>query len=154
MSAFDELGAIPPQVLADGYLARAVHGEQLTLALVEIEPGAVLPEHQHANEQFGMVIVGSVDFRVGDEARMVRPGGIWRIPAGTPHSVTGGEAGAVVLDIFSPPRDDWAGRERLDSCAPGGHRHRSDPREQLLREVPSREQKAVAVAADSVLVAK
>jgi quercetin dioxygenase-like cupin family protein len=50
MSAFDQLEAIAPQVLADGYLARAVHGEHLTLAVVEIQPDAALPEHQHVNE--------------------------------------------------------------------------------------------------------
>ena len=49
MSAFDDLESIGPQLLAKGYLARAVHGEQLTLAVVEIGPGAELPEHRHAN---------------------------------------------------------------------------------------------------------
>jgi len=44
LSAFDDLESIPPQLLAEGYLARAVHGEQLTLAVVEVEPGAELPE--------------------------------------------------------------------------------------------------------------
>jgi len=114
MSAFDDLSAIPPQLLAEGYLARAVHGEQLTLAVVEVEPGAELPEHSHVNEQHGMVIEGSVVFRVGDESRTLVPGGIWRIPANTPHTVTGGDQGAVVVDIFSPPRDDWAARETLE----------------------------------------
>jgi unsaturated pyranuronate lyase len=114
MSAFDELRSIRPQLLADGYLARAVHGQQLTLAVVEVEPGAVLPEHQHANEQFGMVITGSVVFRVGDETKTVGAGGIWRIPSGTRHTVTGGPEGAVVVDVFSPARDDWAARESLD----------------------------------------
>jgi quercetin dioxygenase-like cupin family protein len=109
---------IPPQLLADGYLARAVHGKQLTLALVEVEPGAVLPEHQHPNEQFGMVIEGSVVFRVGEETRTVEPGGIWRIPADTPHTVTGGREGAVVVDIFSPAREDWAASERLEPRPP------------------------------------
>jgi len=113
LSAFDELQSISPQLLADGYLARAVHGEHLTLAVVEIEPGAELPEHQHANEQFGMVIEGTVVFRVGAEIRTVEPGGIWRVPSGTPHTLTGGERGAVVVDIFSPARDDWVARERL-----------------------------------------
>ena len=113
MGAFDELHAIPPQMLAEGYLARAVHGELLTLAVVEIEPGAVLPEHHHANEQFGIVIQGSVIFRVGDEKRSLGAGGIWRIPSDTPHTVTGGDAGAVVIDVFSPPREDWTDRERL-----------------------------------------
>ena len=32
MSAFDEFHAIPPQLLADGWLARVVHGERLTVA--------------------------------------------------------------------------------------------------------------------------
>lgn len=118
MSAFDDLQSIPPQLLADGYLARAVHGERLTLAVVEIEPGAELPRHRHANEQFGMVIAGSLVFRIGEEARTVEPGGIWRIPSDTPHSVTGGEAGAVALDVFSPPRDDWAAGEPLEPRPP------------------------------------
>jgi quercetin dioxygenase-like cupin family protein len=113
MSAFDELQSVPPQLLAEGYLARAVHGKQLTLAVVEVEPGAELAEHQHANEQFGMVIEGSVTLRVGAETQALEPGGIWRIPSDTPHAITGGPEGAVVVDIFSPVRDDWASREPL-----------------------------------------
>ena len=115
MSAFEDLAGIPPQQLFAGYLARAVHGEQLTLAVVEIEPGAALPEHHHANEQLGLVLRGSVLFRVGDEERHLRPGGIWRISSDTPHSATGGPEGAVVLDVFAPPRGDW---EQLESGAP------------------------------------
>jgi len=118
MSAFDDLGSIPPQSLAGGYLARAVHGEQLTLAVVEVEPNAVLPEHQHANEQFGIVIEGSVVFGVGEETKTVEPGGIWRIASDMPHTVTGGAEGAVVVDVFSPTREDWAARELLEPRPP------------------------------------
>lgn len=114
MSAFDELESLPPQLLADGYLARAAHGEHLTLAVIEVEPNAELPEHEHANEQFGLVIEGSLVFRVGDETRTVGPGEIWRIPSNTSHAVTGGPEGAVAIDVFSPPRADWASREQLD----------------------------------------
>ena len=118
VSAFDDLESIRPQFLAPGYLARGVHGERLTLAVVEVEPGAELPEHQHANEQFGMVIEGSLILRVGDETQTMKPGGIWRIPANTPHKGTGGETGAVVLDVFSPPRDDWSALEELEAGQP------------------------------------
>jgi quercetin dioxygenase-like cupin family protein len=114
MSAFLDLSSIPPLVVTDGYLARAVHGEQLTMAVVEVEPGAVLPEHDHLNEQFGMVIEGTMHFRVGEETRTLGPGGIWLIPSGTPHTVTAGESGAVVIDVFSPVRADWAARELLE----------------------------------------
>lgn len=118
MGAFDELHAISPQMLADGYLARAVHGERLTLAVVEVEPDAELPEHRHDNEQLGMVLQGSVIFRVGDEQQSLGAGGIWRIPSDTPHTVTAGHTGAVVIDIFSPPREGWTAHERLTPRQP------------------------------------
>ena len=114
MSPFDDLHTIPPQQRAEGYLARAVHGERLTLAVVEVDAGAELPEHHHDNEQVGMVIEGSVIFRIADETRTLGPGGIWRIPSGSPHTVTGGEAGAVIIDIFSPARDDWSRQPQLE----------------------------------------
>ena len=38
---------------------------------------------------------------------MLGPGGTWRIPPDTPHEVHVGTDGAVVLDVFSPPRADW-----------------------------------------------
>lgn len=83
MSAFDDLASLGPLPLAEGYLARAVHGERLTLAVVEIEPGAALPAHSHANEQLGLVLEGSVVSRIGDESSTLGPGGTWRIPADT-----------------------------------------------------------------------
>ena len=36
--------------------ARRVQGERITLAIVELAPNAVVPEHRHAAEQLGMVI--------------------------------------------------------------------------------------------------
>ena len=49
MGAFDDLQAIPPQVLANGYFARVAHGKELTPAVVEIAPGAELSERRHVN---------------------------------------------------------------------------------------------------------
>lgn len=115
MSAFDALAAIPPQNLRDGILARAVHGERITFAVVEIEPNAELPEHIHANEQLGIVLHGSVTFRVGEETHNVQPGGIWRVPPNAPHFLQAGPEGAIVLDMFTPVRDDW---KRLGELAP------------------------------------
>lgn len=111
VSAFDDLDDVPTLELFPGYLARAIHGERLTLAVVEIDPDAPLPEHHHANEQFGMVLSGSLVFRVGNEERELGPGATWRIPSNVPHSATGGRGGAVVLDVFSPPREDWQALE-------------------------------------------
>lgn len=42
----------------DGVRARRVEGERITLAIVELDPGAVVPEHRHAAEQNGIVLRG------------------------------------------------------------------------------------------------
>jgi len=53
------------------------------------------------------VLTGEVRFRIGDEERLLGPGGTWRILSGVPHSAVAGPEGAVLIDAFSPPRSDW-----------------------------------------------
>ena len=93
-------------------------GERITLAVVELDPGAVVAEHAHENEQLGIVLQSSMRFRVGDEIQELGPGGTWTIPANTPHEATAGPDGAVVIDVFAPPRDDWAELEPLAARPP------------------------------------
>src|SRR5215208_1559422 len=107
MRALEELAAIGPQQIWDGVVARAIHGERLTMAVVELEPGRIVPQHQHENEQLGIVLSGSVTFRIGTEVRLLGPGGTWRIPSDTPHDVRVGPEGAVLIDVFAPIRSDW-----------------------------------------------
>ena len=118
MGALDELADFRPLKVWDGVIARAVEGERLTLAVIELDPGSVVPEHSHENEQLGMVISGSVRFRVGTEMRELGPGGTWTIPPNTPHEVHTGPDGAVVIDVFAPARADWQALERMDVQTP------------------------------------
>ena len=115
MSAFDDVRAIPPQQVWENILARSVQGQRLTLAVVELEPGAVAAEHGHENEQLGIVLRGSIRFRVGGEEREFGPGGTWNIPPGTPHEATAGADGATVIDVFAPRRDDWQQIEQQEA---------------------------------------
>jgi unsaturated pyranuronate lyase len=114
----DDIAAMQLMQVWDGVVARTVHGERLSLAVVELEPNAVVPEHSHENEQLGLVLSGTVSFRVGTETRELGPGGTWRIPSNTPHEVHTGPDGAVVVDVFAPVRADWDGLERLEPRAP------------------------------------
>lgn len=109
MSAFSDLGAIEPQRIWDGVVGRTVHGDRVTLSYVELEPGVTVPEHSHENEQLGMMLTGSLTFTVGKETRELGPRESWCIPAHVPHSVVVGPDGAVLVEIFSPVRSDWAG---------------------------------------------
>jgi quercetin dioxygenase-like cupin family protein len=110
----DELADIHPLKVWDGVIARAVEGDRASFAVVELDPMCVVPEHSHENEQLGIVISGSITFRVADEMRELRPGGTWRIAANTPHEVHVGPDGAVVIDVFAPARSDWRRLESLD----------------------------------------
>ena len=118
MSAFDELAGLRPLGIWDGVLARAIDGEEVTLAVVELDPGSVVAEHSHVNEQLGIVLHGSVTFRVRSEVRELGPGGTWLVPANAPHEVHAGPKGAVVIDAFGPPREDWAEIETQEPQAP------------------------------------
>ena len=88
------------------------------MSVVELDPAAVVAEHSHENEQLGICLRGSIDFRVGDERRELGPGATWCIPAHTPHEATAGPNGAVVIDVFAPPRDDFRALMKLAHRAP------------------------------------
>lgn len=116
MAAFSTVDAIRSQQIWEGVAGWGVHGEQVTLAVIELGPSAIVPEHSHANEQVGILVEGSLLFRIGSETRTVEPGGTWCVPARVPHAVTAGPEGAVAVEAFSPPRDDW---QSLELRAPG-----------------------------------
>lgn len=107
MTNLAELRQIAPKPIWDGISARIVEGERITLAVVELEPDGLVPEHRHPHEQLGIVVEGSVTFRIDDEARRLGPGGTWRILGDVPHGVRAGARGAVVIDVFTPVRADW-----------------------------------------------
>jgi len=56
MSAFRDIAASGAIRIWEGVLARTVEGEQLSLAVVELDPGSVVREHSHENEQLGLVV--------------------------------------------------------------------------------------------------
>jgi unsaturated pyranuronate lyase len=118
LDPFHDLQNLPVIQVWETVVARAVHGERQSLAVVELDPDAVVPEHQHENEQLGIVITGSLTFRIGDETRVLGPGETWTIPSNVPHEVTAGPAGAVVIDVFAPVRADWNELEHTKPSSP------------------------------------
>jgi quercetin dioxygenase-like cupin family protein len=118
LSSFDDLQGLPVIQVWDTVVARAVHGERQSLAVVELEANAIVPEHRHENEQLGMVIDGTLTFRIGDKTRELGPGETWSIPSNVPHEVTAGPEGAVVIDVFAPVRADWEELEKSEPRRP------------------------------------
>ena len=114
MGTFDRIHELRPYAIWEGTIARAVHGEQITMAVVELDPNVAVPEHRHVNEQLGFVARGSITMTVGGEARELGVGETYVIATDVPHAAVAGAEGATVVDVFSPPRQDWEGLERLE----------------------------------------
>jgi len=94
--------------LAPGLNTRIFVGDQAMLSVVRMEPNAAGSVHSHDEEQWGVMLEGDgVRIQDGQEVS-VKAGDFWRTPGGVSHGFRAGPAGALVLDIFSPPRKEYA----------------------------------------------
>lgn len=96
----------PVEQLSPKIGRQMIHTETMTLARIRLRRGAVVPRHQHPNEQIATVLEGRLRFVVGDEEREVSAGESVPLPADVPHEVEALED-SIVLDVFSPVREDW-----------------------------------------------
>lgn len=89
---------------------RMLWGDRLMAAYLEFKKGAVVPVHQHENEQLTHCISGLMRFKLQDRDLLLRPGEVLLIPGNTPHGAEFLED-TVEMDFFSPPRQDWINRD-------------------------------------------
>jgi quercetin dioxygenase-like cupin family protein len=100
------LNDVKGKEIVPGLYGRFVHGDQITLSFVDIEPGAVLPEHSHPHEQITFIMEGELEMVIGGEKMLLTPGMVHVIPGNVPHSAIARSA-VKVLDAFSPVREDY-----------------------------------------------
>lgn len=105
---FIDLSEHHPIEPVPGCRMRTPFGKNLMLSYLEMEDGAEIPTHSHPHEQGGMLIKGTVDLTIGDDTRRVESGAMFLIPSGVPHRVVVIEGPVVILDAFSPVREDYA----------------------------------------------
>jgi quercetin dioxygenase-like cupin family protein len=98
---------IAPKVLAKGVTAKIASGEKMMFSLVTLAPNAVVPTHSHPHEQMGMMVSGTMEFTIEGEARVLSGSEMYFVPGGVPHAAKAGPGGAVALDAFSPPREEY-----------------------------------------------
>ena len=95
------------RVLGEGVSTRIFCGDQSMLSIVSIEANAEGKVHSHPQEQWGYLIEGSGIRIQGGEKISIKKGDFWQTPGGVDHGIIGGPEGAKILDIFSPPRDEY-----------------------------------------------
>jgi len=97
---------IPEEQLNDLVARQMIHGETMTIARIHLRKGAVVPMHQHPNEQISMVEHGRLRFVIAGQERIVQGGDMIAIPPNAPHLVEALED-SLATDLFSPVREDW-----------------------------------------------
>ena len=85
---------------------QVIHAENITVARVHLEKGAIVPEHSHANEQITMLMTGRVKLVYPDHEQVVEAGQMIQTPPNVPHRLEALEESAAI-DVFAPRRDDW-----------------------------------------------
>jgi quercetin dioxygenase-like cupin family protein len=97
---------LPAEQMNAQIVRKVVHTEQMTIARLNLQKGAVVPEHSHINEQVANVERGALKFHIGGADVVVSAGESLAIPPNVPHGAIALED-TVVTDVFTPRREDW-----------------------------------------------
>jgi quercetin dioxygenase-like cupin family protein len=104
---FNDLKARQKKEIFPGVSIRSFWGQQMLMAVVDLDPGTKVPPHNHPHEQCGAVIDGQLELTINGESRLLQPGDTYLIPGGVEHSAKVGQSPAQVLDVFSPVREEY-----------------------------------------------
>lgn len=113
---FIDIRQVPAIEPVPGCHMRTPFGENLMLSYLEMDAGAEVPLHSHPHEQGGILIRGKMQLTIGDETRLCEAGSMFIIPPHVKHRAVAIDGPAVVLDCFSPVREDYA--EMLNKYIP------------------------------------
>lgn len=94
--------------IVEGDVVRYIYtGKNLQVVEYHFPPNKTFPPHSHAeHEQMGYLVKGRMGFKVGGEEKDLHPGDWYHAEIGAEHNAWTYDEPSVLLDIFSPPRDD------------------------------------------------
>jgi quercetin dioxygenase-like cupin family protein len=97
--------------LAENIRRRMIVGTKEMLVRWEFTRGATAARHSHPHEQIVVMVFGKLKLIVGDAEIIMGNDDIVVIPPNMPHEALALED-TVVIDIFSPLREDFLGGVR------------------------------------------
>ena len=98
---------VPVEQLEKGIQRQMIVGENLMICRLRFAPNVVTPAHDHPHEQITLVERGRALFTIGDEQRIAQAGDVLHFPPGTWHGATMLDEEVILVDIFSPIREDF-----------------------------------------------
>ena len=99
----------PWNELGDGIRRKVIgHTPELMSVIMEFDKGAVGTPHSHEiHDQIAYVIAGSFEAIIDGQVRVLQVGDAFIAPHHTSHGVTALEDKSMLLDQFSPVREDY-----------------------------------------------
>ena len=100
---------MPKEAVTDAISRRIITGDDMMIAHVYLNKGAIVPQHSHHNEQITYILEGALHFWIGEDGAeevIVGAGEVLHIPSNVPHRAQAVED-TLDVDVFSPPRADW-----------------------------------------------
>jgi quercetin dioxygenase-like cupin family protein len=98
---------IPVERVGDGIERQVIWGERLMVCRLRFAPHVVTPVHSHPHEQITLVERGRVRFVVGGREQVFERGDVLHFPSRCEHGATMLDEEVVLIDIFSPVREDF-----------------------------------------------
>ena len=98
---------VPVEQIADGVERQIIWGERLMVCRLRFAPNVVTAVHSHPHEQITLVERGRVQFFIAGEPVIASTGHVLHFPANVEHGATMLNEEVVLIDIFSPIREDF-----------------------------------------------
>jgi quercetin dioxygenase-like cupin family protein len=98
---------VPTVRVGEGIERQMVWGDRVMVCRLRIAPRTVTAVHSHPHEQITLVEQGPVEFTIEGRKVIVASGEVLHFPSGCEHGATMLENEVVLVDIFSPIREDF-----------------------------------------------
>ncbi|KIL52124.1 cupin domain-containing protein [Jeotgalibacillus soli] len=82
-------------------------GGSMMMSEMAFKKGAIGEVHSHAHEQMCYIVAGRFEFNLDDQIQIIKKGDSVYVPSNSPHSVKALEDVSIILDIFTPQREDF-----------------------------------------------
>ena len=99
--------SIPIERPGEGIERQMVVGDRMMICRFRFAPYLATPEHSHPHEQMSIVVSGRVCFTIEGAERIAEPGDVLHFPSNFRHGATMMDEEVVLLDIFTPVRQDF-----------------------------------------------
>jgi quercetin dioxygenase-like cupin family protein len=101
-----DIQSLKQHQVIEGYKARFVHAQEMSMVFWEVEAGAAIPLHAHPHEQLSQITEGVFEMHIDGKILILKPGSVLVIPSNVTH---GGKAltACKITDTFSPVREDY-----------------------------------------------